>query len=118
SGNSKDMSKQTTADAWRSPLRVSLVVFGVLISLVFFWLARSIVVTTFLGLLFAVTIIPAVDWLERFRIPRGAGAGLVVIVFLGVLVGIGALLEPVLQEQATELRRRLPEVIDRIDHEL
>ena len=86
--------------------------------LLFLWMTRSIFVTVFLGLLFGVSITPAVDWLERLRVPRGAGAGLVVLALFGVLAGIGALLAPVLQEQAAELRMRIPQALDRLDREL
>ncbi len=92
--------------------------FGVLVLLLFLWITRSILVTSFIGLLFAVAIMPAVDWLQRHHVPRGAGAALIVAVFLAVLVGIGALLAPILQSQATELRQHIPQAIDRIDHEL
>lgn len=86
--------------------------------LLILWVSRSIFVTAFLGLLFAVSIMPGVTWLHRFRIPRGLGAALIVSAFFAVLITVALLLAPVLQEQARELQQRLPEAIDRIDREL
>src|SRR5205823_1886968 len=82
------------------------------------WLTRSILVTTFIGLLFAVAIMPAVDWLERHRVPRALGAAIVVLAIFGALFAIATLLAPVLQGQAGELRQRIPEAVDRIEQEL
>ncbi len=104
--------------AWRSPLRVAWILFGVGVLLLFLWTSRSIFVAAFLGLLFGVSIMPAVTWLNRFRVPRGIGAASLVTAFFAILTGIALLLAPVLQEQGTELERRLPEAIERIDREL
>ena len=112
------MTEASWREAWRSPLRFAAIFFGVGVLLLFLWVSRSIFVTAFLGLLFGVSIMPAVTWLHRFHIPRGLGAALVVAVFFGVLTEVAFLLAPVLQEQATELQQRLPEAIDRIDREL
>jgi predicted PurR-regulated permease PerM len=104
--------------SWRSPLRFAAIVLGVLVLLLFLWVSRSIFVLAFLGLLFGVSIMPAVDWLHRFRVPRGVGSALVVALFFAALAEVVALLAPVLQEQARELQQRIPEAIDRIDREL
>ena len=104
--------------AWRSPLRVSGILFGTLTALLFLWMTRSILVTAFVGLLFAVAIMPLVDRLQRLRIPRGVGAAVVVLMVFAILIGIGVLLAPVLQEQGSELQQRFLETIDRLDREL
>jgi len=104
--------------AWRSPARFAMIFFGVGVTLLILWVSRSIFVTAFLGLLFAVSIVPAVAWLHRFRIPRGLGAAMIVSAIVAVLITVALLLAPVLQEQAKELQQRLPEAIDRIDREL
>ena len=51
-------------------LRVTLIVFGVLIALRFLWLAHAIFVVTFLGILLGLAISRAADRLERIRIKR------------------------------------------------
>jgi predicted PurR-regulated permease PerM len=122
-GNNREMimseeTSQTWPAAWRSPLRVTAIFFAVLIVLLFLWSARSIFVTTFLGLLLGVSIMPAVDRLQRFRIPRGLAAAAIVLTLMAILAGIVALLGPVLQTQGRELRVRIPEAVDRINGEL
>lgn len=117
-----DMKQQVTEEswrkAWRSPLRFSAIFIGAGVLLLFLWISRPIFIASFLGLLFGVSIMPAVAWLHRFHVPRGLGAALLVAAFFASLAGIASLLAPVLQEQAQELERRLPEAIDRIDREL
>ena len=104
--------------AWRSPLRLVGIFFGVGVLLLFLWVSRPIFVAAFLGLLFGVSIMPGVAWLHRYRVPRGLGAALLVTATFAMLAGVALLLAPVLQEQALELQQRLPEAIDRIDREL
>ena len=104
--------------AWRSPLRFAGIFLGVGVILLFVWVSRPIFVASFLGLLFGVSLMPAVAWLHRFHIPRGLGAAVLVLAFFGALAGIALLLAPVLQKQALELQQRLPEAMDRIDREL
>ncbi|MEO8033784.1 MAG: AI-2E family transporter [Acidobacteriota bacterium] len=116
------MQNDTTTDSWRSswrsPLRFSATFFAVLVVFLFLWVSRSIFIVTFLGLLLGVSIMPAVDRLQRFRIPRGLGAAALVLALMAILTGIGFLLAPVLQTQASELRQRIPEALDRINSEL
>lgn len=104
--------------AWRSPLRFAAILLGTGLLLLFLWVSRPIFIAAFLGLLFGVSIMPAVAWLHRFHVPRALGAALLVAALFATLTGIAALLAPVLQAQALELQRRLPEAIDRIDREL
>src|SRR5438477_692584 len=101
-----------------SALRVSAIFLGTIVALLFLWTTRSIFVTAFVALLFAVSIMPIVDRLQRFRIPRGIGAAIVVAAVLGVLGGTFALLAPVLQEQGGELRQRIPAAIQLINQQL
>jgi predicted PurR-regulated permease PerM len=55
------------------------------------------------------------DFLERFRVPRAVGAALVVLSFLGVIVGLGAWAAPTLRAQAGELRTLLPQALNRVE---
>jgi predicted PurR-regulated permease PerM len=54
---------------------------------------------------------PSVDWLEHRRVPRAAGAGLVLLGFFLGLALVVALLLPVLQLEVAELARRAPEAV-------
>ena len=79
------------------------------------WFANPLVLTAFLGLLFGLAVSSGVDRLERLHIPRGAGAAIVVISFIGILVGFGAWVAPTIRAQSVELQQRLPESLDRAE---
>ncbi|MFL6194855.1 MAG: AI-2E family transporter [Thermoanaerobaculia bacterium] len=102
---------------WRSVdiLRAAGLVAGVYLLLRLLWLAHDLIFITFLGVLFGLAVARGADYLERFRIPRGLGATLIVVGFVGLLVGMGALAAPTLREQSGELQRALPEAINRIE---
>lgn len=53
---------------------------------------------------------PAVKVFERLRIPRIVGAIFSLIVLLAVVVAVGALVWPTVQEQGTELIAQLPDI--------
>jgi len=79
------------------------------------WFANALFLTAFIGILFGLAVSSGVDRLARWRIPRGVGAALVVLSFIGLLVEFGAWVAPTIRSQAVELRRRLPESIDRLE---
>jgi predicted PurR-regulated permease PerM len=101
---------------WRTRdiLRTLAIIAGFYITLQVLWLGRSIVLLTFLGVLFGVALTAGVNRLERFRIPRGLGAVLIVMAFLGALAGIGALTAPSITGQLRELKTQLPDAIGKI----
>ena len=105
---------------WRSTdvLRASALVIAMYVALRLLWVANPLFLTAFLGVLFGLAVASGVDHLQAatkrwIRIPRGVGAGLIVVAFLAVLVGVGAWVAPTLRRQAIELQQRLPEAIDR-----
>lgn len=103
---------------WRTRdiLRAAALVMGLYLLLRLLWLAHDLLFITFLGVLFGLAVARGADWLEqRFRVPRGAGAALIVLSFVGLLVGIGAWSAPTLRTQFGELRTALPEALDRIE---
>jgi predicted PurR-regulated permease PerM len=103
---------------WRSRdiARGATLVLGV------YWLARlgweasPLFLTAFLGILFGLAVSAGVDRLTRFRIPRGVAAGLIVLTFIGALVGFGAAVAPTLRQQGAELQKKIPEAVDRLEH--
>jgi predicted PurR-regulated permease PerM len=109
--------RRSRAVGWQSgdALRVTAVVAGLYIVLRLIWFASPLFLTAFLGILFGLAVSSGVDRLERFRIPRGIGAALIVITCLGLLVGFGAWVAPILKTQGAELRHKLPESIDRVE---
>jgi predicted PurR-regulated permease PerM len=102
---------------WRSGdvLRATALVTSYLLALALAWTAREIVLTAFLGVLFGLAVGAGADRLARLWIPRGIGAPLVVVAFLGTLYGVGAALAPTVRTQVVELRTRVPEAVDRIE---
>ncbi len=102
---------------WRSGdvLRAAALVLGLYLLLRLLWLAHDLLFITFLGVLFGLAVARGVDWLERYRIPRGAGAALIVLSFVGLLVGVGAWSAPTLRTQFAEFQTALPEALERVE---
>ena len=102
---------------WRSRdvVRAVSLVAAMYLTLQLIWYASALFLVAFLGVLFAVGISAGVDRLERFRIPRGVGAALIVLAFFGLLGGFFASMAPTLREQGAELRQKLPEAVDRVE---
>ncbi len=100
---------------WRSRdvVRATALVIAVLLGVKLFWVAHVLFFAVFLGMLFGIAVSAGVDYLQRFRIPRGVGAALIVLTFLGLLFGVGAWMAPTLRAQGIELRQKLPEAVDR-----
>ena len=101
---------------WRTKdvVRAAALVMGLYVLARLIWFANPLFLTAFLGVLFGLAVSSGVDKLQRFRIPRGIGAALIVLGFIGLLFGFGAWIAPTVREQTTELRRRLPESLDRL----
>ena len=99
----------------RDILRTGVLLAGLWIFLKLIWFAHPLMLTVFLGVLFGLAVEGGVDRLQRFRIPRGIGASLIVAAFFALLFGLGAWMAPTLREQARELRTRLPQAIDKVE---
>jgi predicted PurR-regulated permease PerM len=102
---------------WRSRdvVRAAGLVLAMYLALQLLWFANALFLVTFLGVLFAIAISAGVDRLERYRIPRGAGAAIIVLAFFAALFAFGAWLAPTIRSQGAELRQKLPEAIDRVE---
>ena len=105
------------AVGWRSRdiVRTAALVLAMYLLVRLIWFANALFLTVFLGALFAIAVSSGVDRLQRFRIPRGIGAALIVLAFFGLLAAFGAWVTPTLRTQGTELRQKLPEAIDRVE---
>jgi predicted PurR-regulated permease PerM len=99
----------------RDILRAGVLLTGLWFLLKLIWFAHPLILTVFLGVLFGLAVEGGVDRLQRFRIPRGVAAALIVAAFFALLVGLGAWMAPTLREQARELRTRLPQAIDKVE---
>ncbi|HEU4587827.1 MAG TPA: AI-2E family transporter [Gemmatimonadales bacterium] len=99
----------------RDVLRVCGIVAGVYLALQLLWVGRSVFFITFLAVLFGLCISTGVDYLTRWRIPRGAGAALIVLAVLGVIVGLGAIAAPRMTAQLSDLQAQLPAAVGRVE---
>ena len=102
---------------WRSGdiLRATVLVIGVYYGLRLLWQAQVLVLAAFLGILFGLAVDAGVDRLEQLGIKRrGLSAALIVLVFIGLLVGFGAWTAPTLRRQSRELQVKLPQAVDKI----
>ena len=75
----------------RDILRAAAIVAAVYVALNLLWVGRSVFLVGFFGILLGIVLSAGVDRLVRFRIPRGVGAGLIVL-FVGADVVILLLL--------------------------
>jgi predicted PurR-regulated permease PerM len=102
---------------WRTGdiLRAAASVIGMYVALRLLWYANALFLTAFLGILFGLAVSAGVDRLQRFRIPRGIAAALIVVGFFAALFGLGAWMAPTIRSQSRELRQKLPEAVDRIE---
>ncbi len=96
-------------------LRVTAIVFAVLVGLRFLWIAHAIFIVAFLGILFGLAMAKAVDYLERVKLRRGIGAPLVLLAVIGVAVALGAFIGPSIRDQTQELGRELPKAFKPIE---
>jgi predicted PurR-regulated permease PerM len=108
--------RRKRAMGWRTAdvMRAAAAVIGMYVLIQLAWYANALLLTTFLAVLFGLAVAAGVDRLERLRIPRGIGAAMIVLSFFGLLVLLGLWMAPTLREQGAELRRRLPEAVDRV----
>lgn len=78
------------------------------------YLARAFVVPLLFGILVSYTLRPVVDWFERYRIPRAAGAAFV----LAVLVGGASWMTFSLSGDAAEMAEKLPDAARKLRQNL
>jgi predicted PurR-regulated permease PerM len=93
-------------------LRATLIVAGVYVAMRALWVGRSIFLLGFFGVLLGLALSAGVDRLQRYRIPRGLGAALLVLAVGGALVGLGFLTAPQIGGQMREVRDQLPQAVD------
>ncbi|HSN68787.1 MAG TPA: AI-2E family transporter [Thermoanaerobaculia bacterium] len=105
---------------WRSRdiLKAAAIVLGLWITLQFLWIVRNVFIICFIGALLGIVMSAATDRLERWRIPRAAGATAILLLGLGAFVGLGFAVGPTIAKQFGELRTRLPEVLERVEKQI
>ena len=96
-------------------LRVAAIVVGLSVVLLLLWHTRNLVLTVFLGVLFALAVSSGADRLQKYRIPRGLAAPVLVLAFLGILGAFGNWVGPTLRTQTRELKTKLPEALGKLE---
>jgi predicted PurR-regulated permease PerM len=99
----------------RDVVRVLSLIFGFYIAVRLLWVAHPVIFLFFLGVLFGLPLAQGADFFEKRRIPRGISVAVILTLFLGLLIGAGAGMSPILRAQSRELQERLPEALDKID---
>jgi len=89
--------------------------FGMYLIAMLLWFASALVFVTFLGVMFGLAVASGATALTRFRIPRAAGAVVIVVSAVLLLAGMGASTLPTIRAQYTELKTKVPEAVDRFD---
>lgn len=108
------MEKNVTGPRYGA-LRTAAIVLGLAVALLLLWHTRALMLTVFLGVLFALAVSSGVDRLQRYRIPRGLAAPLIVFAFLGILGAFGSWIGPTVREQTRELKTKLPEALEKVE---
>jgi predicted PurR-regulated permease PerM len=96
-------------------IRIAAMVVGLSVALLLLWVTRTLVLTVFLGVLFALAVSAGADRLQGWKIPRGIAAPLVVFTFVGLVAAFGSWIGPTVREQTTELRTKLPEALEKLE---
>lgn len=99
----------------RDVVRVLSLIFAFYITIRLIWIGHPVIFLVFLGVLFGLPLAQGADWLQKRRVPRSLGVALILTVFLGLLIGGGVGIAPILRAQSKELEQRLPEAMDKID---
>src|SRR4051812_19537739 len=100
----------------RAVAKVVLVAAGVLAALYFSYLIRTVIGLVLIGAFFAIAIAPAVNWLDRRKVPRWAAILLVYLGIAGGIFGIGLLIVPPLVTGVESLSSDLPGYVDDLRH--
>ena len=90
------------------------VVVGSALLLILLWDLRRIIVWLLIAVMLALTIAPAVAWLERRHVPRWLGASLITLAAVVVVLAIDVAVAVPLLRQSRELLSNLP----RLAHDL
>src|SRR3954447_4565352 len=96
----------------RAVAKVVLVAAGVLAALYFSYLIRTVIGLFLIAAFFAIAIAPAVNWLDRRKVPRWAAILLVYLSIAAGIFGIGLLIIPPLVTGVESLSSDLPGYVD------
>lgn len=87
---------------------------GLLLLLRFLWIIRDLISSLFIAFILMSALKPFVQFLVKRKIPRGIGAILVYLVFLGCVAQIFSITFPPLISQSGHFLQNLPDILRRI----
>jgi predicted PurR-regulated permease PerM len=96
--------------------KVVLVAALVVAALYLAYLIREVIGLVLIAAFFAIAIAPAVNWLDRRRVPRWVAILLVYLAGAASIFGIGLLIVPPLVNGVQDLSRDLPGYVDDLRH--
>jgi predicted PurR-regulated permease PerM len=111
----------TATDSSRSPDRrlraaeTSIIVIATLGALGALWLGRDVFVPVSLSVIVATVLQPAVQALQRLRLPAPVAATIVVVATLALVVGVGAALQQPVRGMAEDLPKSLTAAREKFD---
>ena len=105
------MDKQKTINISTNTI---LKVIFIILLLVFLFLIRDVIIIFIFALIIASAIAPAVNLLEKIKIPRVFGALLVYIVVIGVLAFLISLIVPTIAHDIKNLATNLPQYMEKL----
>jgi predicted PurR-regulated permease PerM len=100
----------------RAVAKVVLVAAGVLAVLYLAYLIRTVIGLFLIAVFLAIAIAPAVNWLDRRRVPRWAAILLVYLSIGAAIFGIGLVIVPPLVTGVESLSSDLPGYVDDLRH--
>jgi predicted PurR-regulated permease PerM len=101
-----------SAPSVRGIARIVLVTAAILAGLYLLYRLRSVIGLVLIAIFFALAIAPAVNWLDRRRVPRPLA---ILLVYLGIaasIVGVGLLVVPPLVTGVNDISDDLPGYVD------
>ena len=96
----------------RAIARVVLVTAGVLAGLYLLYQLRTVITLLLVAAFFALAIAPAVNWLDRHRVPRWLAILLVYLSIAAAIFGIGLLVVPPVVDGVKDLSNDLPGYVE------
>lgn len=75
----------------------------IVLSIIFLYFVREIIVIFLLALLLAALIDPFADWFAQFKLSRGWAVAIVYLILVGVITGLFFLVTPTLKQQTQEM---------------
>src|SRR4029079_1845550 len=87
----------------RGVVRILALIFGFYIAVRLLWVAHPVIFLFFLGVLVGLPLSQSADFFEKRRFPRSVRVAVILTLFLGLLIGGGAGMSPILRAQSKEL---------------